>query len=460
MGINLGGGGSWGGGGIQTGGNFADALHRAGFGPKTQNGGSNYQGIDVYGNTPGTTPMTANPIAAATQAVGNMMNIGQNSFDPTAGVSPAQNLAPLDPRVAVSAPTIDKVDFAGNIGNALGQGGPNFGAADALGAAQGGLAAALQARSNATLGQQNTLIGQLQGDAVGNGPGTALAKNLATQAAEENSRRMAGAIAGTRGINPALAARLTAQQTGLANQGAAAQGVNAGLQAALSARGQLGGMLGQEQGLATSQGAGLLNTARGQGIDQAIGQGNLANNRLGTMVTGLGAQNQAINTGALGAAGINADNMQAKLSSDTQVGLGNLNAQTANNQQKTTITQGNADNKAKIVGGVANAAGAGIVKGVIPAAAHGAVVPGRAEHPGDDTRNDTKLYALSPGEAVIPRTAMDDPSKAHRFLDALMSQGKKKEGGHYGHVLAARRELAAIKSQIQGLQKQLGGKAS
>ena len=38
----------------------------------------------------------------------------------------------------------------------------------------------------------------------------------------------------------------------------------------------------------------------------------------------------------------------------------------------------------------------------------GGKVPGEAKYPGDDTRNDTVLAKLSPGELVVPRTDVDD----------------------------------------------------
>lgn len=65
---------------------------------------------------------------------------------------------------------------------------------------------------------------------------------------------------------------------------------------------------------------------------------------------------------------------------------------------------------------------AGAAKG--GAAAHGGVIPGQAPLPGDHPANDVVPMHLSPGEGVIPRSAMHDRSKAHAFLDAMLDHAK------------------------------------
>lgn len=51
--------------------------------------------------------------------------------------------------------------------------------------------------------------------------------------------------------------------------------------------------------------------------------------------------------------------------------------------------------------------------------AHGGVVPGEAEVPGDHPANDTFQAHLSPGEVVVPRTAAADPIKLAEFVANL-----------------------------------------
>ena len=59
--------------------------------------------------------------------------------------------------------------------------------------------------------------------------------------------------------------------------------------------------------------------------------------------------------------------------------------------------------------------------------AHGGVVPGRAQVPGDSPQNDTVKAMLSPGEVVVPRSVSTDPRK-EAMLAALMNL-RKKHGG-------------------------------
>jgi hypothetical protein len=91
-------------------------------------------------------------------------------------------------------------------------------------------------------------------------------------------------------------------------------------------------------------------------------------------------------------------------------------------------------------------------------ASSGAVVPGKAKHPGNDPRNDTKTYKLSPGEIVIPRSASDTPEHAMEFLKAIKKwKGSKDGDGHgFSKVASAQKSLQEIKKQLAALEKQLG----
>ena len=85
----------------------------------------------------------------------------------------------------------------------------------------------------------------------------------------------------------------------------------------------------------------------------------------------------------------------------------------------------------------------------------GGQVPGRAQHPGDDKRNDTTMAMLSPGEAVIPRSIMqseDAPEKAKTFLEHISKQKTQKAGPKsYGDVLRAHRELDERLKKIEAM---------
>lgn len=357
--------------------------------------------------------------------------IGKNRFTPD---MPQSNFA-------ATTPGIQNTNFASGIDNRMSFN-PDFQDANQLMAQQRDFAAALQNRGNAAYGQQQGLIGQLQQDAAGNGPGSQLARQMTQQAAQNNIAQMSGAIASQRGINPALAARLIGQQAAGANQAAAQQGSNMALQSQLAARSQLGGLTSGELGL-TTQGIGnTLNTSRGQTIDQTLGGGQLNNATLGTLVAGQGAQNAAINNGNLGAQDIN-----------SRIALGNLNAGVAGQQIQGNVASSNAATQGGIIGGILNAGG----KIGAAAMAHGGVVDGKAKVDGDSPHNDTVNAKLSPGEIVVPRTAADDPDKAHRFIDHIMAKKGKSSG--YGGVLSAKREIAALKNKLAELEKKIGSAA-
>lgn len=60
----------------------------------------------------------------------------------------------------------------------------------------------------------------------------------------------------------------------------------------------------------------------------------------------------------------------------------------------------------------------------IAIASDGGKIDGKAKVQGDSPKNDTVPAMLSPGEIVIPRSKVEDPQAAHRFLDEVMSQNK------------------------------------
>lgn len=139
--------------------------------------------------------------------------------------------------------------------------------------------------SQPSMDQQQGLINQLIAQGQGQGPNPAMDQLRMTT--DQNARQQAALVAGARGVNPALAARLAAQQGASINQQAAGQAALQSAQQQLAAQQQAGGLLGQQIGQQTQQ-AGLnaqqqqaynqllaqnLSSQRGQDIGQATAQG-------------------------------------------------------------------------------------------------------------------------------------------------------------------------------------------
>lgn len=140
---------------------------------------------------------------------------------------------------------------------------------------------------------------------------------------------------------------------------------------------------------------------------------------------------------------LNARNLQLQLYSqmgNQALGVQNINAGItgANAAAVNKTTQG-------IMGGAAQAGMMAATGGAgAPAMAMGGyvmegggVVPGRAAVPGDSPKNDTVLAMLSPGEVVVPRSLVEDPERAKRFIEEL-TKSTGKSG--YGRVLEAKRK--------------------
>lgn len=66
-----------------------------------------------------------------------------------------------------------------------------------------------------------------------------------------------------------------------------------------------------------------------------------------------------------------------------------------------------------------------------PVLSEGGKVLGRAEEEGDSEENDTVPALLSPGEVVIPRSAMESKEDAHAFLEKILT---KNEGPNYRSI--------------------------
>lgn len=196
----------------------------------------------------------------------------------------------------------------------------------------------LAGQAGQALGAQQGLYGQQQGlaDALlaqsrGQGPNPAQAQFQ--QNVDQNIAQQAGAIASQRGINPALAGRMAAQQGGMMNQQAAGQSAvlqaqqQLGAQQALGAQQQAMGqnLLGQNATFANQ--GNLYNAA----ANTAGNMGQLGAGLYGTAAGAMNAQNANAINSSLGIQGINAGVAQqnAALGAQGQTLLANVAAQNA-----------------------------------------------------------------------------------------------------------------------------------
>lgn len=283
---------------------------------------------------------------------------------------------------ATAAPVVDPVTQA-QVDAANGQVTSGIGQQQAFTNALGG--AGSQGLSN-----QNLAAGLMAQTAQGVGPNAA--QDQFNQNINQLAAQQAGSIASQKGLNPALQARLIAQQSGAAGQNAAGQAATQMAQQQLNAQSQLGS-LGTQQ---VSQNQTALNSLN------SAAQGNQSNM--------LGAQG-SFNNALVG----------------NQSNVNNANS-------------GIAQSNIKTVGGLVNGAGAalmahgGVVKEDGPVSGFGrhvasfkkgGVVPGRAAVSGDSPANDEVPITASPGEIMLPRsvtTHPEAPKKAAEYVAALMAR--------------------------------------
>lgn len=141
----------------------------------------------------------------------------------------------------------------------------------------------LQAQQN----QEAQIAAQLQQTASGQGPNIAGAQ--LQQATNQNIANAAGLVASTKGLNPALAARLAGQQAAQAGQQAAGQSAVASGQQALAAQGQLASLNQSQQGVIQS-GINSANSANGQIANtNAQGQQGILGGAIGGAGSALGS---------------------------------------------------------------------------------------------------------------------------------------------------------------------------
>lgn len=246
------------------------------------------------------------------------------------------------------------------------------------------------------LAQQQQLANQFQNIGNGQGPNPALAQlnqqtgnNIAAQAALMAGQRGAGA-------NPGMIGRQ------IANQGANIQQQAVGQGATMQAQQQLAGLSALQNQQAMMQGLTGQQVAQQQGALNAGAQSALAGQQ---NVYGMQANQNSANSG---------------------------------------VAQQNAKSQAGGLGGVLSGIGSiiGLADGgsvpdsngpqsriarhlIEVSMKNGGRVPGKAQAPGDDKKNDTVPAMLSPGEIVVPRSAAKNPEKAAMFAAAVARRSKK-----------------------------------
>jgi hypothetical protein len=269
-----------------------------------------------------------------------------------------------------------------------------------------------QAEQQQNIAQQQALAQQLAAQAMGVGPSAA--QEQLKQATNRGIKQSTAMLASQKGINPALAQRLAAENAAQSTQEMAGQGAQLRAQEAMAARGAQAGLLGQmgQQNL-TAQGQYLSGINSQNQINAGIEAQNAAN------IAGLAG-------GVINAAG-SAMGMGLRSSGgQSSMGFNPQSLPAANYQPSGVMT-----------------------------ASKGGHIPGKAKVEGDSEENDTVPAMLSPGEIVVPRSHAKDPEKAKQFIDHLMGHKGEKEDEHevsYGKILEEHRKL---QEKIKSLEAKL-----
>lgn len=262
---------------------------------------------------------------------------------------------------------------------------------------------------NANLSNQNSLNTMLLANA--NGQGANPAQEMLKRQTDINNQKNAGFIASQKGINPALAARLAAQNASTSNADAASQGAVLQAQQQLAAQGQLGNLYGQV------------------GNQQLQRQQNFMGAQQGTNVVNAGVSNQNTQTaGQLGggllnaAGGIISAGIKAAPAVVAPVAAAALSkGGTVKKTQKVLVSPGE------------------LIK-----------VPGKAKVSGDSEENDIVPMNLPAGTKVVPRSKASDDSKTKSFLKELASKNKVPDGDESGYaiIIQLKKRLAAIEKKV------------
>lgn len=339
------------------------------------------------------------------------------------------------------------------------------------------------------MGMQQMLANQLQQQSMGAGPNPAQAQ-LALNTGQ-NTQNQAALMAGQRGSggNAGLLARQAAMAGAQNQQQSAGQAAVLGAQQQLAAQQQLGGLTGQQIGaanqgnaqhMANMQNAQALaqNAYLGQGAQTVAMQGNLnqanspiaqQNNQnwwdvgkgIAGAIGGAGMLAGMANGGVVpgyadgGQVGSQALSFLVDPNAYLNIGSGPIQTISTNPEANKQMSEGVQDtmsgllNKkgtataqtgtaqglsASSISGGAGAGASGVggalgAEALIPmAVSKGGKVGGSARVPGDSTANDTVAAKLSPGEVVIPRSAVGSEEKIAKFLNSLLGTGLRAKG--------------------------------
>jgi len=283
--------------------------------------------------------------------------------------------------------------------------------------------------------QQMQFVKALQDQAAGRGP--SLAQTQLTQAADAATKKSAGLIGSTTGINPALQARMIAESGANTQLGLAGESGRLRLQEQLSTEGLL------NQALASARGGDL---ATQQAALTGVGTaGQLAGSEQQRVLEQQRLQEQV-----------------ARGNQEAQLRAAELNAQMQESNAGRATAQSNL-RTGGLLSGIGSAAamvpgmfgGGGGTGGSTPdmtpiSIARGGMIPGK-----DSEEYDNVHAMLSPGEIVLPRSVTqkgDAPDRAAQFVAEIQKRAK---GGkvatkepNYGPVLA---KLKRIKMELAAL---------
>lgn len=314
---------------------------------------------------------------------------------------------------AVEAP-IDKQDFSADIQQGTNNFNNNY-------INQGQLANALLAQSRG----QGPNIADLQ------------LQNSLNQATQQGT----GMIASQKGINPALATRMAAQQQAGMQQGAAGQAQLTRAQQQLAAQSALGSQYGQMSQEQLSN-LGMLQNSQAQQNTAMINSRNAANQ--------IGEQGAQQNT-AFG------QKIVGGVAQGVGSGMSSMAGGSSSGASGSSMSMLGAYDGGKIP----HMSDGGMMDSIIKLAPlalmlaqKGGHVPGKAKISGDSPQNDTVPTMLSPGEIVIPRTSAQNPEDAKNFVESIKDK-KGKKG--FGDVINAHKKLESRVQELEQFKKMYDG---
>ena len=306
---------------------------------------------------------------------------------------------------------------------------------------QASIAEAEQSANENTAGQRGAIAQQFAGEGV---PQSLISAALQNGTAGQNAETanmdalQAQGQAASQGITAlqnegALGSEMYGQEAGQANTVAAAQNA---LNAFNAQNTQQTNLANQ----ATTQAANTYNTENAQNTanqnvsgEQQVQEQNQVNSQL-----------QAANLG-LEKAGAEAGVGEAQANQQTGVGQQNAGLLGSVLGAGATVA-GGAANGAALGTAIAAADGGEIPQPRVPATAflRGGPVPGQASVPGNSLKNDTVDAKLSPGEFVVPRTAMARP-EVRNFLAKNVPTPRPPAGAHPSDIASVMRALAELR---------------